>query len=182
MFSALQVTFLPLSPGLGLKDRRDTVTSISPTFITCNNRQKIITFLENGGKKAWSNQRQHDIAKLKTTSWQQRLHILANLGKAPPSANTHTFLQQKINVVLGNRHMNSFVANTYMPPPSENVDVNCGLHFCYHCSILVCLTVHQWLFQISRKLPSAKIELGPIYDRLVNKFSFSGLKMRLPGL
>ena len=41
---------------------------------------------------------------------------------------------------------------------------------------------HQWLFQISMKLPSAKIELGPIYDRLVHKFSFSGLKMRLAGL
>ena len=43
-------------------------------------------------------------------------------------------------------------------------------------------TNHQWLFQISMKLPSAKIELGPIYDRLVHKFSFSGHKMRLPGL
>ena len=32
------------------------------------------------------------------------------------------------------------------------------------------------------KLPSAEIELGPIYDRLVHKFSFSGLKMRLAGL
>ena len=42
--------------------------------------------------------------------------------------------------------------------------------------------VHQWLFQISMKLPSAKIELGPIYDRLMHKFSFSGLKMRLAGL
>ena len=41
---------------------------------------------------------------------------------------------------------------------------------------------HQWLFQISMKLPPAKIELGPIYDRLVLKFSFSGLKMRLSGL
>ena len=41
---------------------------------------------------------------------------------------------------------------------------------------------HQWLFQISMKLPLAKIELGPIYDRLVHKFSFSGLKMRLAGL
>ena len=40
-------------------------------------------------------------------------------------------------------------------------------------------TSHQWLFQISMKLPSAKIESGPIYDRLVHKFSFSGLKMRL---
>ena len=27
---------------------------------------------------------------------------------------------------------------------------------------------HQWLFQISMKLPLAKIELGPIYDRLMN--------------
>ena len=41
---------------------------------------------------------------------------------------------------------------------------------------------HQWLFQISMKLPSAKIELGPIYDRLMHTFSFSGLKMRLAGL
>ena len=37
-------------------------------------------------------------------------------------------------------------------------------------------------FQISMKLPLAKIELGPIYDRLMHKFSFSGLKMRLAGL
>ena len=42
--------------------------------------------------------------------------------------------------------------------------------------------IHQWLFQISMKLPLAKIELGPIYDRLVQKFLFSGLKMRLAGL
>ena len=41
---------------------------------------------------------------------------------------------------------------------------------------------HQWLFQISMKLPMAKIELGPIYDRLVHKFLFSGLKMRLADL
>ena len=41
---------------------------------------------------------------------------------------------------------------------------------------------HQWLFQISMKLPLAKIELGPNYDRLMHKFSFSGLKMRLAGL
>ena len=27
---------------------------------------------------------------------------------------------------------------------------------------------HQWLFQISMKLPLAKIELGPIYDRLLD--------------
>ena len=44
------------------------------------------------------------------------------------------------------------------------------------------LPTHQWLFQISMKLPLAKIELGPIYDRLVHKFSFSGLKMSLAGL
>ena len=44
------------------------------------------------------------------------------------------------------------------------------------------MLVHQWLFQISMKLPSAKIELGPIYDRYMHKFSFSGLKMRLAGL
>ena len=42
--------------------------------------------------------------------------------------------------------------------------------------------VNSVLFQISMKLPPAKIELGPIYDRLVHKFSFSGLKMRLAGL
>ena len=42
--------------------------------------------------------------------------------------------------------------------------------------------IHQWLFQISMKLPLAKIELGPIYDRLEHKFSFSGLKMRLADL
>ena len=43
-------------------------------------------------------------------------------------------------------------------------------------------TMHQWLFQISMKLPLAKIELGPIYDRLMPKFSFYGLKMRLTDL
>ena len=41
---------------------------------------------------------------------------------------------------------------------------------------------HQWLFQISMKLPSAKTELGSINDRLDHKFSFSGLIMRLAGL
>ena len=41
---------------------------------------------------------------------------------------------------------------------------------------------HQWLFQISMKLPSAEIELGPICDRLVHKLSLSGLKMSLAGL
>ena len=29
---------------------------------------------------------------------------------------------------------------------------------------------HQWLFQNSMKQPSTKIELGPIYDRLVHNF------------
>ena len=48
--------------------------------------------------------------------------------------------------------------------------------------ILILGKAHQWLLQISMKLPLAKIELGSIYDRLVHKFSFSGLKMRLAGL
>ena len=43
-------------------------------------------------------------------------------------------------------------------------------------------TEHQWLFQISMKLPRSKIELGPFYDRIKHIFSFSGLKMMLSGL
>ena len=43
-------------------------------------------------------------------------------------------------------------------------------------------TYPQWLNQIPMKLPSAKIELGPIYNRFTYKFLFSGLRMWLANL
>ena len=42
--------------------------------------------------------------------------------------------------------------------------------------------MHQWLHEISMKLPLAKIELGPVLNRMRVNLSYSGLKMRLGGL
>ena len=63
----------------------------------------------------------------------------------------------------------------------QNISMNCDLiHLNY--TLVASISFHQWLFQISMKLPLAKIELGPNYNRLRYKFSFSGLKMRLADL